>query len=102
GVVSPNNDFYLVKTDANGDSVWTKTYGGSGSDVARSVQQTEDGGYIVAGTTKSFGNNPALGNIWLLKLDATGDTIWTRTIGGANEEEGYSVKQTADRGYILT
>lgn len=97
-----NNDFYLVKTDANGDELWSKTYGGAASDVARSVKHTKDGGYIIAGTTKSFGPSASVGNIWLLKTDAQGDTLWTKVIGGDNEEECYSVTPTADGGYILT
>jgi len=94
-----NNDVYLVKTDAAGDSLWTRAYGGSESDKALSVQQTADGSYIVAGYAQSFGAGGS--DIYLLKTDATGDTLWTRTYGGSEDDEAYSVQQTIDGGYIL-
>jgi len=95
-----NDDVYLVKTDANGDTLWTRTYGGSDRDDAHSVQQTDDGGYIVAGRTGSFG----AGNddVYLVKTDAKGDTLWTRTYGGSSADCAYSVQQTTDGGYIMT
>jgi hypothetical protein len=92
-------DVYLVKTDANGDTVWTKTYGGTTSDYGYSVQQTSDKGYIIAGETWSFGQGGA--DIYLIKTDANGDTIWTKTYGGANNDYGYSVQQTSGGGYII-
>jgi hypothetical protein len=90
---------YVVKTDANGDTVWTRAYGGTGWEEAYSVQQTTDGGYVVTGYTMSFGAGGY--DIWLLKLDANGDTLWTRTYGGENWDCGYSGQQTADGGYIV-
>jgi hypothetical protein len=94
-----NNDVYLVKTDVNGDSLWTRTYGGSNHEMAQCVRQTSDGGFVVAGHTLSFGAGQY--DVWLLKTDANGDTLWTRTYGGADAEWGYSVEQTTDGGYIL-
>jgi hypothetical protein len=93
-------DVYVVKTDANGDTLWTRTYGGSGSDVSYSVQQTTDGGYIVAGYTRSFGAGQS--DVWLVKIDANGDTLWTRTCGGRDYDYGWDVQQTSDGGYIVT
>jgi uncharacterized delta-60 repeat protein len=93
-------DFYLIKTNASGDTLWTRTYGGSEPDVGRSVQQTLDGGYIVTGLTSSFGAGYA--DVYLIKTNADGDTIWTRTYGGRQADEGYSVQQTLDGGYIVT
>ncbi len=92
-------DVYIFKTDANGDSVWARTYGGSSNDFARCVQQTTDGGYIVVGTTLSFGAGSF--DIYLLKIDANGDTLWTRTYGGEGFDHGKSVLQIADGGYII-
>jgi hypothetical protein len=92
-------DVYLVKTNSSGDTLWTRTYGGRSDDYGYSVQQTSDGGYIVAGTTYSFGAGGY--DIYLIKTDASGDTLWTRTYGGANDDEGYSVQQTLDSGYIV-
>jgi len=93
------DDIWLLKTDANGDTLWTRTYGGSGGDEGWSVQQTTDGGYIVAGATISFGAGDY--DAWLLKTDADGDTLWTRTYGGTDMDWGYSVQQTTDGGYIV-
>lgn len=93
-------DMYLVRTDRNGDSLWTKTYGGDNWDFAYSAQQTSDGGYIIAGGTYSFGAGNE--DMYLLKIAANGDTVWTKTFGGVNDDEARSVKQTSDGGYILT
>jgi hypothetical protein len=92
-------DVYLVKTDNIGDTIWTRTYGGSGQDHAYSIQHTSDGGYIVTGTTSSYGDGR--GAIYLLRIDANGDTLWTRTYGGSEIDESYSVRQTSDGGYII-
>jgi hypothetical protein len=93
-----SGDMYLIKTDASGDSIWTRTYGGAGWEMAGSVQQTTDGGYIISGYTDTFG--AGLSDAYLVKTDAGGDTVWTRTYGGTGEEVCYSVQQTADGGYI--
>jgi len=92
------SQFYLVKTNASGDTLWTRTYGGAADDEGYSVQQTQDGGYIVAGYTGSFGNTA---QVYLIKTNASGDTLWTRTYGGPIFEYGYSVQQTQDTGYIV-
>ncbi len=92
-------DVYLIKTDANGNVEWTKTYGGSGWDCGYSVQQTQDGGYIIAGYTFSFGAGYA--DVYLIKTDANGNVEWTKTYGGSDDDRGYSVQQTQDGGYII-
>jgi hypothetical protein len=89
---------YLVKTNASGDTLWTRNYGGTGDDWGFSVQQTQDTGYIVAGTTSSFGDSV---QVYLVKTNASGDTLWTRTYGGGRSDVGFSVQQTQDRGYIV-
>lgn len=93
-----SRDVWLIKTDAIGDTVWTKTYGGVDYDRASSVQQTTDGGYIVGGSTSSFGE--PFGDVWLIKTDTIGDTLWTKTFGGTARDFGSSVQQTSDSGYI--
>jgi len=94
-----SDDFYLVKTNNQGDTLWTRTYGGSEVEEAYSVQQTLDGGYIVAGTTNSFG--AGTDDFYLVKTNSQGDTLWTRTYGGSAHDIAYSVQQTADGGYIV-
>jgi len=91
-----NSDAYLIKTNLTGDTLWTKVFGGAGMDYGYSLQQTTDGGYIVSGTTVSFGSL----DFYLIKTNSTGDTLWTKTIGIVNEF-GYSIQQTSDGGYIL-
>ena len=93
-------DVYLIKTNAWGDTLWTRTFGGQDNDEGYSVQQTADGGYIITGITASFGAGAH--DVYLVKTNAQGDTLWTRTYGGTNEDEGYSVRQTADGGYVIT
>ena len=93
-------DFWLLKTDQNGDSLWSRTYGGNGYDNCYSVQQTTDGGYILAGRTQSFGAGSY--NFWLLKTDEDGDSLWSRTFGGDSFDSCHSVWQTEDGGFVLT
>ena len=93
------DDVYLIKTDSSGDTLWTKAIGGIYPDVGSSVQQTTDGGYIVTGTTLSYG--PGYCNVYLIKTDSSGDTLWTRTFGDGSDVAN-SVRQTTDGGYIVT
>jgi len=99
-ISSPSNyNVYLIKTDANGDTLWTNTYGGDNLDHGYSVQQTTDGGYIITGRTASFGAGSY--DVYLIKTDANGDTLWTKTYGGESSDAGWSVQQTSDGGYII-
>lgn len=93
-------DFYLLKVDENGDSLWTRTYGGPESDWGGFVQQTADDGYILTGDTYSF-NDPS-GDIYLIKTNSFGDTLWTRTYGGTEYDRAYHVLQTLDGGYVIS
>jgi len=91
-------DVYLVKADASGNKEWDKTFGGSDYEMAGSLQQTTDGGYIIAGFTVSYGVN---GDGYLVKTDASGNMEWEKTIGGNESDYAYSVRQTTDGGYII-
>ena|GEM_PF-429458 len=93
-------DAYLLKTNSLGDSLWARTYGGPMGDDAVSHQSTSDGGFIMTGGTRSFG--AGLADVFLLKLDSLGSTIWTRTYGGTGSDRGNFVRQTSDGGYVIT
>ena len=109
-----SKDVWLIKTDANGNEQWKKPFGGSDEDVANSVQQTKDGGYILAGMTRSYGAG-ITSDVWLIKTNASGETCdysgdgncyeneskWVKTFGGSGEDGANSVQQTSDGGYIL-
>ncbi|MCK4576351.1 hypothetical protein KAU34_08080, partial [candidate division WOR-3 bacterium] len=88
-----NSDVYLIKTYANGDTMWTKTYGGEYDDVGYSVQETSDGGFIVAGYIGS--------SVYLIKTDSNGNLLWSEWYGGSDYDYGYSVQETSDNGYII-
>jgi len=92
-------DIYLVKTDSLGDLLWFKTYGGGDYDWGYDVDVTMDSGYIIVGSTNSFG---AWGqDVYLIKTDINGDTLWTKTYGGIDDDVGYSVAVTPDGGFIV-
>jgi hypothetical protein len=92
------SDVYLVKTDAQGSELWRKAFGGGQIDYARSIRQTSDGGFIMAGYTRSFGAGAS--DIYLLKTDSRGNLLWSKTFGGKYSEWAYMVRQTVDGGYI--
>jgi hypothetical protein len=94
-------DIWLIKTDANGNKTWDKTFGGSEGGFGCSVQQTTDGGYIICGTTKYHDYGDGATDILLIKTDANGNELWDRVFGGKWFDHGSSVQQTADGGYIL-
>lgn len=93
-------DVYLVKTDKAGNMMWAKTYGGQDWDFAYSLQQTQDGGFVIGGTTYSMGRGGADG--YIIKTDANGVEQWHKTYGGINDDEFKSVIQTNDGNYALT
>ncbi|MFZ3169836.1 MAG: hypothetical protein WA130_19665, partial [Candidatus Methanoperedens sp.] len=91
-------DAWLVKTDSNGTIQWNKTFGGADNDSARAISQTQDGGFVIAGETYSYGAGN--GDAWLIKTDANGSEQWSRTFGGTGFDAIYSVNLTQG-GYIL-
>lgn len=110
GDVSENhgeNDVWVVKLNAEGVIVWKKTLGGTDSEYANSIQQTSDGGYIIAGNTESndgdvSGNHSVnFDDFWIVKLNASGTIVWQKTMGGTDHDRAASIQQTIDGGYII-
>jgi hypothetical protein len=87
-------DAYLIRTDQNGDTLWTKTYGGTNWDFGYSVQQTLDGGFIIAGGTYGFGNGDE--DVYIVKTNSTGDTLWTKAYGTIDKDEANEVIEASD------
>ena len=87
-----------MRTDAQGNGLWTKVLGGTDWEYGRAAQQTKDSGYVIAGQTNSFGAGSW--DVYPIKTNAGGDTVWTKTFGGVGSEDGLSVLQTADGGYV--
>jgi hypothetical protein len=97
---SGNKDIWLLKLSQDGAEEWFRIYGGSGCDQIHSIQETIDGGYVVAGwTNKVFGANNY--DIWLLKIDQDGDIKWQNTYGGGFSEQAHTIQETSDGGYIV-
>ena len=92
-------DFWLIKLDHQGNMIWDRTYGGSDADKARSLIQTTDGGYAVAGFT--FSKGAGVADLWVIKLDYQGNMIWDRTYGESGDGMAFSLIQTTDGGYAV-
>jgi hypothetical protein len=96
------SDLWLVRTDGNGNLLWNKTYGGSGEDVGYFVNETKDRGFVITGSTSSYG----MGNerLWLIKTNENGDLCWSRVFGGfvsSSGDGGWSVDEANEGGYIV-
>ncbi|UUX92556.1 lectin like domain-containing protein [Methanoplanus endosymbiosus] len=102
---SNKEDIIVAKLDADGNTLWQKFLGGSLSDIGNSIVQTSDGGYILTGETYSL-NGDVSGNhgssdVWVVKLDSSGNFIWQKCLGGDESDSGESIVQTSDGGYIV-
>ena len=93
-------DFYLVKANVNGDTLWTKKYGGQLNDEVTSMRQTSDGSLILCGYTERYVHDSI--DMYVVKVNPNGDTLWTKHYGGPLEEVARSIRETSDGGYILT
>ncbi len=107
-IISENagkKDAIILKLNGQGNLVWSRTFGGSQNDLASSIKQTSDGGYVFAGSTWSndidIANNGGFSDMWLVKLLANGNIQWSKTFGGAGEEHANSMDLTSDGGYLL-
>jgi hypothetical protein len=93
------NDFWLLKTDANGNVEWNKTYGGAEPERVKALIKTSDGGFALAGDTESFGSGES--DFWLVKTDSYGNMEWNQTYGGLGHDCVQSLIQTSDGGYAI-
>jgi hypothetical protein len=93
------SDVYMIKTDAQGDTLWTKTFGGADRDWGYAVQQTLDGGYIITGATESF--SAIWADVYLIKTDGSGNEEWSKLIGGSYNDMAFSVYQTNDNSNVI-
>ncbi|MCF8239881.1 MAG: T9SS type A sorting domain-containing protein [Melioribacteraceae bacterium] len=89
---------WLLRTDNNGDTLWTKTYCGDTGEIGTSIVQTDDNGFLMCGTTDSYGNG--FWDLWLVRTDSLGDTLWTMPFGWKSGDRGNFLINTFDGGYI--
>jgi hypothetical protein len=92
-------DMVLTKLNSAGDVQWQKTYGGNDRDLAYSTITTSDAGFLMAGSTSSFG--AGIDDFWILKLDSAGNIQWQKTYGSSQSDSAYSAAETPDGGYIV-
>ena len=94
-----NSSCYLIKVSNTGEFEWEGSFGGSLNDQGFSIVPATNGGFVITGVTRSQNDNS--GDIWLFKVNNTGEMLWERTYGGENFEAGRSLQQTSDNGYII-
>jgi hypothetical protein len=94
-----SSDVYIIRIDSLGKYIWSKVYGGSNTEWANSIKYFNDGTCIIVGYTNTFGNGGY--DVYVLKINLLGDTLWTNTFGGSGWDFGYSVQRTFDGGYII-
>ena len=94
-----NQDVWLIRINSLGDSLWTKTFGGENIDQGSDIISFENGGFMLLGSTTSYGNGGA--DIWIIKTDSNGNEEWNHSYGGGSDDYGQSILQTSDGGYII-
>ena len=93
------SDFWLVKTNENGDSLWSRTYGGRFDEACNKIIRTSDDALLLAGRTSTF--DAGWQDMWIIKIDQNGDSLWAQRYGGGDLDECMSIQQTTDGGYVL-
>ncbi|MFX1577092.1 MAG: hypothetical protein ACFFCF_07940 [Promethearchaeota archaeon] len=95
-----HRDFWLIRTDANGNELWNQTYGGTGWDVARNLVEVSTGGFALIGVTESYGAGGD--DIWLVRVDAAGNHLWNTTFGGSGDDNlVYAVVEASAGGFAI-
>lgn len=92
-------DIYLVRFNSEGDTVFTRTFGGPAAEYGYEIQSTADGGFVIVGSSMSYGFG--MGDVYLIKTDASGGMLWSHTYGGGEEDLGRSVRETPDHGFVI-
>lgn len=104
-ITGMGGDMWVVKLDASGNITWQRALGGSAFDLGYSILQSYDGNYVVAGRTLSTDGDVSFNNgssdIWIVKLDAAGNILWEKAIGGSSVDYAYTIRETNDHGFIL-
>jgi len=101
------NDFWIVRTDSNGNQLWDRSFGGTGDDYILTLCQTPDGGFAAGGGSTSVNNgnksSPNFGGIdyWIVRMDGAGTKLWDRSFGGTGNDELFALKPAADGGFVL-
>lgn len=96
---SGDQDIWLIKTNSQGDSLWSKNYGGSGDETSNDIISVGDSSYIILGSTSSFGNGGS--DIFIIKIDENGNEEWNLNYGGTSDEFGRSIIHTSDDGFVI-
>ncbi len=94
-------DMYLVRTDEDGEMLWSQTYGGEEDDRCNKIIGTEDGGFLLLGYTESFVQAEDDRDVWLVRTDENGEMLWSQTYGGDTKDRGHDIIPTDDGGWIL-
>jgi hypothetical protein len=102
-----DSDFWVLRTDQQGGLMWSRTYGGSSDDRARSISPTSDGGYVVSGYTRSDDGDVQSGNegfndFWVIKINGSGDLLWEKSFGFAGSDQAFDIFETNDGGFFVT
>jgi hypothetical protein len=97
--VSMNRHLYFIKTNSAGDTIWTKVYAGSGVEECYSIAAMQDGGFLAACWTTSWGN--ISGDGWLVRMNSSGDTLWTRLYKNGGDTRLFKILATMDDGFIV-
>lgn len=98
--ISGDYDVFFVRTDKNGNILYTKTFGGKEWDFGNSIANTNSGGFMICGSTYSYGKGND--DVYVLELNSTGDTLWTKTYGGAMNDVGNEIVKSYGNGYLIS
>lgn len=92
-------DYYLLRLNSDGDTLWTRTYGGPELESGQSIALASDGGFFLAGHTESYGAGNK--DVYIIRTNSDGDTLWTKTYGGSEDDFCYAVTATSDGGFVI-